>query len=88
MRCDHNPLERGIIFRVVKEFVSSVSTTEHVVNYFTRAIRARRGIEQRYIDRLDPVKKKVRVPFYPPPLPKRHSRGIQISLNSLDSGSR
>ena len=33
---DHNPLERGIVLRLLKEFISSVSAIEGVVNYFTR----------------------------------------------------
>ena len=33
--CDHNSFQRGIIFRPVKELVSSVSAIEGLVNYFT-----------------------------------------------------
>jgi len=32
-RLGHNPLEGGVIFRLVKEFISSVAAIEGVVNY-------------------------------------------------------
>ncbi len=34
-RRDHNPFKRGIIFRLGKQFVSSVRPIEGVINQFT-----------------------------------------------------
>ena len=34
-RCDHNPLERGVIFGLVKKLVAPVGAIKSVVNYFT-----------------------------------------------------
>ena len=34
-RCDHNPLERGVIFGLVKKFIAPVGAVKSVVNYFT-----------------------------------------------------
>ena len=39
---------------------------EHVINHFAGAMRAPRGIGQRYLDRLDRVKKGSRPLFSPP----------------------
>ena len=63
--CDHNPFKRGIIVRLVKQFVSSVRAIEGVINYFPQGYTCSSRHGQRYAARLDPVRKKVRVPFIP-----------------------
>jgi len=60
-RCDHNPLKRGIIFRLVKQFVSFIGAIESVRNYFAWSYTCSSRHGQRYTARLDPVKKKARV---------------------------
>lgn len=47
----------------MKQFASSVGAIEQVINYSPGAMRAPRGIGQRYLDRLDRVKKGLR-PFF------------------------
>lgn len=66
--CDHNPFKREIIVRFLKQFVSSVRAIEGVINYFTGGYACSSRHGQRYAARLDPVRKKVRVPFIPLPL--------------------
>ena len=34
-RCNHNPLERGVIFGLVKKLAAPIGAVKSVVNYFT-----------------------------------------------------
>jgi hypothetical protein len=49
-RCNHNPLERGVIFGLVKKLAAPIGAVKSVVNYLPGAMRARLGMSNAYID--------------------------------------
>ena len=62
-RLDHNPLEGGVIFRLGKEFISSVAAIEGVVSYSAGGQACATWHEFRPYNAIDLVKKKVRFLF-------------------------
>ncbi|OGP26433.1 MAG: hypothetical protein A2038_05525 [Deltaproteobacteria bacterium GWA2_57_13] len=62
-RFDHNPIEGGVIFRLVKEFISSVAAIEGVVSDSAGADACGSWHELGLQDAINLVKKKVCVPF-------------------------